>query len=177
MYTAPDTLFGYAGIALNQNKATGTKSNIFAGVVAEVAKDEGGLLDGVDVQVEASNFILAGSDTTGVSLTFMIYNILLNPELQRALEEEVAGISDSPTDTELETLPLLNTIMIESMRTHGAIPSGLPRMVPPEGANLCGYQLPGGLGVTTQAYSLHRDPEAFPDPEKYGLLFLERNDY
>jgi cytochrome P450 len=166
MYSAPDTLVKYAAMALNENKTSGTKSNIFASVTEEVEKGQEGLLEDIDVQVEAANFILAGSDTTGLSLTFMVYNILLRPELQQAIEEEVANISDSPTDAEMEALPLLNATMIESMRTHGAIPSGLPRLVPPEGANFCGYQLPPGLTVTTQAYSLHRDPEAFPNPQK-----------
>jgi cytochrome P450 len=166
MYTAPATLLKFAGIALAQNKEKGTSTNIFAAVAKEVAKGEGGLLGDIDVQVEASNLIIAGSDTTGISMTFMIYNILLRPELQAALEEEVKDVSDSPLDEEMEGLPLLNAIFWESMRVHGAIPSGLPRVVPAQGANFLGYHVPAGFTVTTQAYSLHREPSVFPDPEK-----------
>ena len=49
---------------------------------------------------------------------------------------------------------------------YGAAPGGLPRMVPPGGADMGGYFLPEGTTVQTQAYSFHRDPELWPHAEE-----------
>ena len=58
-------------------------------------------------------------------------------------------------------------VIEETLRLYPAVPSGLPRVVPPEGATFRGVWLPGGTTVLTQAYSLHRDPVAFPDAETF----------
>lgn len=53
-------------------------------------------------------------------------------------------------------------VINEALRLHSAVPSALPRRVPPEGATLGGYYIPGGTTVSTQAYTLHRHRELFP---------------
>lgn len=70
-------------------------------------------------------------------------------------------------DSMLKPLPYLNQVIDETLRLFAAAPSGLPRVVPPGGAELAGHWLPGGSTVTTQAYTLHRDPVVFPRPEVY----------
>jgi cytochrome P450 len=167
MFRANQTLIDYATVAIKKSRLAGDKiNNIFSTVLGEIEKSEGAALTELDVVIEAANLILAGSDTTGISLTFVMWNILSRPELKSALIKELEGVSEIPTDAELETLPLFNAVIEESMRVRGALPNGLPRMVPPGGKNLAGHHIPGGMTVTTQAYSLHRVPNAFPDPEK-----------
>ena len=55
-------------------------------------------------------------------------------------------------------------IVNETLRLYTALPAAMPRLVPPGGFELAGHFLPGGETVTTQAYSLHRNEEAYPDP-------------
>lgn len=71
------------------------------------------------------------------------------------------------SDHELQDLPYLNQTIEEALRLHPAAPSALPRIVPQEGAAFAGNYLPGGSTVSTQPYSLHRNPSAFPNPERF----------
>ncbi|KAJ5667869.1 uncharacterized protein N7477_006439, partial [Penicillium maclennaniae] len=80
------------------------------------------------------------------------------------LAAEVAALSEPIHDNHLRNLPYLNMVINETLRLHTAVPFGLPRTVPSEGANFNGYLLASGATVSTQSYSLHRDPIVFPDP-------------
>ena len=157
-----DILFEYGKNLLSSTKASETSSNIFATMAAEAEKGE--RLTNEDVQLEASALIVAGSDTTAMTLTYLVYAVLSRPTLQRELEQEVATLGDNYTDAELEKLPLLRATIEETLRLYGAAPGSLPRMVPPGGATMGGVFLPEGTTVSTQAYSLHRDPNLFPSP-------------
>ncbi|KAF1350640.1 sterigmatocystin biosynthesis P450 monooxygenase [Delphinella strobiligena] len=119
---------------------------------------------------EGSNLIVAGSDTTGVSATYIIYNIL-KPEHQQIRDKILKEIEDIPIDasaTRLVELVYLRAIIDEGMRLFGAAPASLPRTVPAGGVTLGGYYLPAGTEASTQAYSMHRDPSIFPDPETFN---------
>lgn len=167
MFHSDRLLREYADIAVRNSKEMGSKANIFAAIINEAEKGGHEQLTDLDVQLEAGNFIVAGSDTTRITLTYLVWAILKRPELQHTVEDEVAPLSDNLTDAELEELPLLNACIEGTLRLYGAAPGGLPRTVPAGGATLGGYYIPEGITVTTQGWSLHRDPNNFPDPDQY----------
>lgn len=116
------------------------------------------------VRNEATNFIVAGSDTTAVTLTYLVWAVLKRPQLRAALEEEVDALSPELLPEELQQAPLMNSIIDEALRLYGAAPGPLPRTVPEGGATLGDHFIPAGTTVTTHAYTLHRDPDIFLDP-------------
>lgn len=142
---------------------SGTK-NIFTDVAA--AAEKGEKLSLKDVPVESVGLLIASTDTTAITLAFLIWAVLSRPDLRRELEDEVDTLSDEFTEADVEKLPLLNAVIEETLRLYGAAPANLPRMVPEGGATLCGYYLPQGTTVHTQAYSFHRDADFFPIPEE-----------
>lgn len=148
-------------------------ANVFAKVLREADPVEGGSLTDADIAVEAGAFMVAGTDTTSNTLTYLVWAVLRNDDdggLQGALEKELQeGIDDSSrsTDAALEKLPVLNAVIEETLRLYGAAPIPLPRVVPPGGVEFGGYHIPAGTEVATQAYTMHRDPRFFTDPERY----------
>ncbi|KAI4725662.1 cytochrome P450 monooxygenase [Aureobasidium sp. EXF-10728] len=171
-----EVLLEQGRLAVRNSKAQefGT-SNIFATAVSEAEKGDGTLTD-EDIQTEAGNLIVAGSDTTGITLTYLTWCVLKQPALQQALEEEVNSADSSLTDTALEQLPLLNAVIEETLRLYGAAPATLPRLTPKGGATFGGHFIPANTVVGTQSYSLHRDPSLFPDPDKFDhTRWLEPN--
>lgn len=116
---------------------------------------------------EAQTYIIAGTDTTAITLTYCVWRVCQNPKIRQRLTEELRQLPDDFQDHDAMKMPYLNQVIEESLRLHGAAPSGLPRVVPPEGATLAGQYLPGGSVVCTQAWSLHRNEEIFPDPERF----------
>ncbi|KAF4306229.1 cytochrome P450 [Botryosphaeria dothidea] len=121
----------------------------------------------LDIQTEAGNLILAGSDTTAFSLTYITWSVLAHPDVQAKLEEEVAALHDGFTDADLELLPFLTAVINETLRIWGASSGSLPRTVPRGGAELTGHFVPEGYTVSTQSWTLHRDERFWPDPEKF----------
>jgi cytochrome P450 len=139
--------------------------NIFAAILDE-AKKENTMLTDANVWNEAGNLIVGSSDSTAVTLTYLTWAIMSQPELQRKLEEEVANLLDFD-HAETEKLPLLTAAIMEGLRLYTGVLGSLPRAVPNNGATLGGYQIPGGIEVSTQSWTPHRDEDLFPNAEKY----------
>ncbi|GAT28420.1 cytochrome P450 monooxygenase [Aspergillus luchuensis] len=72
-----------------------------------------------------------------------------------------------PPLADIDALPLLDAIVRETLRRHAPAPAPLSRVTPPEGAWIHGYYIPGGVQVSSSAYSLHRIEEVFPSPEEW----------
>ncbi|KAI4215859.1 MAG: hypothetical protein LQ351_001847 [Letrouitia transgressa] len=121
--------------------------------------------------------LAAGMDTSGVTLTYLFWNLCRNPDIQSSLQKELTLLSppihlDShslPPARALDTLPLLHAVIMETLRLHPAVPGLQPRITPTMPVSLASSPpLPGGIRVSAQAYSLHRNPDVFPHPEQWN---------
>ncbi|OLN92253.1 putative sterigmatocystin biosynthesis P450 monooxygenase STCB-like protein 1 [Colletotrichum chlorophyti] len=129
----------------------------------------------IQMRDNAQVYIVGGTDTTATTLVYLIWSVCKNPQIRSRLLKELGTLPDDYTyDSQLKDLTYLNWIIQETLRLYSALPAGLPRLVPAGGEKLAGYYVPGGLTVTTQAYSLHRDEKAFPDPDRF---YPERWEY
>ncbi|KAK5213085.1 hypothetical protein LTR72_012368, partial [Exophiala xenobiotica] len=61
--------------------------------------------------------------------------------------------------------PYLNGVLQEVLRLRGPIPTVAPRISP--GKVISGQYIPAGVVVSNLAYTTHRDPAVFPDPEEF----------
>ncbi|KAI7270789.1 cytochrome P450 monooxygenase-like protein [Hortaea werneckii] len=160
-----DYLMDYGMVAVNNMKSQQGGKNIFANIMVEAEKEE--KLQDLDVQVEATGLLVAGTDTTAVSLTYLVWVVLSHPAIKANLEAEVDKLPQGYQEADLEPLPILNGVIEETLRLYGAAPGMLPRAVPSAEAAIGGLYLPPGTVATTQSYSLHRDPNIFPEPESF----------
>ncbi|KAK6500454.1 hypothetical protein TWF481_010797 [Arthrobotrys musiformis] len=121
-----------------------------------------------EMRDEALGFVLAGTDTLTITGTYLIWAILRHKEVRRKMEAELNTFTgDNITDEALQQLPYFKCVMKEVLRLYTGAQIGLPRTVPRGGRQLGPYFLPGGTGVMTPIYSIHRDPTIFEEP----LLF------
>jgi cytochrome P450 len=130
-------------------------------------------LSETNISREASNLTIADTDTTGIALTYLVWAILNHPHVKQKLQAELEDCSSDPLGRELETLPYLNNVIDETLRLYSPISQSLPRAVPAGGTTLCGYDLPQGTTVSTQAYTFHRDPTIYPDLLRYVVAFCD----
>jgi cytochrome P450 len=168
---ADSVVYDHGSIAVRNMQSAGdglSKANLFSQMLAEADGQEKTSLSTSSVQAEASNLIVAGSDTTAVTLTYLIWAVLKHPQLQTDLEKELSDLSDELSFDELKTAPLLNSVIEETLRLYGAAPGAIPRVVPAKGAYLCGHFLPAGTVVSTQAFTMHRNETLFDDAQRYG---------
>ncbi|GAQ42808.1 cytochrome P450 [Aspergillus niger] len=125
-------------------------------------------LSDAEIRDDATDLIVAGSDTTANTLTYLTWAVCKTPVIRQALVAEVATLPERFSDKDIRKLTYLNQVIDEALRLYPAVPCALPRVAPPQGATLGGHWVPGESTVTTQLWSLHRDPIAFPEPEKFN---------
>ncbi|KAK3675881.1 hypothetical protein LTR78_004073 [Recurvomyces mirabilis] len=126
------------------------------------------------VASEMLDHTLAGFDTSSITLTFLAWE-LSRPEnniWQARLRDEIANLDDKHDAKAIDTLPILQAILMESLRLHAAIPGNQPRITPANATlgaspDTIFSQLPPGVRVQSQAWSLHRHPSVFPKPEHW----------
>lgn len=164
MFNANEIILQGAGRAVEMARSRSGEANIFAKVIEDCEKEGEGHIDDMDVRIEAMNVIIAGTDTTGVTLTYLTWAVLQRPHMQAALEAEVASLPEGFTENDLIALTLLNAVIEETLRLYGAAPSSLPRVVPKGGTNFNGHYIPQGITVDTQAFTFHRDAKIWSDP-------------
>lgn len=76
------------------------------------------------------------------------------------------------TDTDLNVEALarakyLCACVDEALRCYPPVPTGLPRIVPPGGASICGEWVPGGTSVSVDPWSSNRSPMNFHEPDAF----------
>ncbi|CAG8184447.1 unnamed protein product [Penicillium olsonii] len=128
---------------------------------------------------ELLDHLVAGHETTGITVTYMMWELSRNSELQAELRRELLHLSHSlenfgtdgakslPSSSAIDALPLLDAVVRETLRLHSPAPAQLPRVTPEtkNGISLHGHnQIPGGVKISSTAYSLHRISEVFPNP-------------
>ncbi|GKT73025.1 cytochrome P450 [Colletotrichum tofieldiae] len=124
-------------------------------------------LDSTDIAAECMDHMVAGIDTTGDSLCFLMWE-LSQPgsiEFQKKLQKEVL---ETP-EVSFDKLSYLDAVVQEGLRCYPAIPMSLPRVIPDGGKQVDGYFIPEGSIVSSQAYSVHRNNSAvFPNPDFFN---------
>lgn len=121
----------------------------------------------LDVTTEIWNMIWAGSDTTAVALTSIFYHLHKHPHTLAKLRAEIEdafaqGILKSPIRfNDAIKLPYLHAVVREAMRIHPSLGTGLPRIVPQPGVEICGRWFPGGTEVIMNQNAVHFDRQVF----------------
>jgi cytochrome P450 len=133
-----------------------------------------GVINRDDVKAQLLTFIFAGSDTTGHTLSYLLYEVSINKDLQDkvALEAKAAlpDRGDFPIDPQIlaRRLNLLDRVWLETLRKHPAAATGAARVVGDKPIVVGdGLELPPGVTISMPPYSLHRNPRYWPDPEVF----------
>ncbi|KAL4928586.1 cytochrome P450 [Aspergillus undulatus] len=134
----------------------------------------------LDIAAEMYDHLTAGHETSAVVLTYLFWELSRHPDLQKELHQEFLTLqpqltypcpvepTELPSPKSIDSLPLLEAILTETLRLHASIPGIQPRVTPFPTCTLAGYDnIPANTRVNAQAYSLHRNPVVFPDPETW----------
>ncbi|KAM0176813.1 hypothetical protein ACHAPF_004670 [Botrytis cinerea] len=85
------------------------------------------------------------------------------------LQKELLPVNLVKTPSEeIDSLPLLDAILMETLRLYPAVLGPFTHKVLEKGAMIGKYLIPGGVTISASAYTLHRNPDVFPDPLKWN---------
>ncbi|KAK9093772.1 hypothetical protein Scep_025241 [Stephania cephalantha] len=121
----------------------------------------------------------AGLDTSAITLEWAMSLLLNHPEkLKKAVHEVDDNIEPHCLlkDSDISNLPYLKSIIQETLRLYPPA----PLLIPHEAAHECKveqYDIPSGTIVAMNAWAIHRDPKAWPEPDKFmPERFMRRDD-
>ncbi|KAL4998395.1 putative cytochrome P450 [Aspergillus recurvatus] len=149
-----------------------TKSSLFRHILSPPSA--GGLPDSERdterLTREAMVLFGAGTVTTARTLNLICYYILSDGHMRERLAEELRSVmarypTNMPTWQELERLPYLYALVREGL-SYGVM-RRLPRVFPDTALHYKQWTIPPGTPVGMAAYSLHTDPEVYPEPFKF----------
>jgi Cytochrome P450 len=127
----------------------------------------------------------AGHETSAIALTYLYYELSKDAKLQQELREEIQTLNpriiwppqsddafELPHSKDIDPLPLLNSVLMETLRLHTPIPGMEPRVSPstssPTGHQLGSYKhIPAGVRVSSMPFCLHRNSTVFPKPHSF----------
>ncbi|KAK4667655.1 hypothetical protein QC763_310850 [Podospora pseudopauciseta] len=104
----------------------------------------------LQLAAHASDFALAGSETTGTALSAIMYYLLRTPQVMLKLQKEIRGSFKTYSEICFRStigLPYLDAVILEGLRMYPPVPLGLPRVVPDGGDTVDGHFLPAGVSV------------------------------
>ncbi|CAH0579543.1 unnamed protein product [Chrysodeixis includens] len=130
-----------------------------------------------DLVAQAVVFFIAGFETISTTMTFLMYEMARNPDVQERLAQEIK-------ETDAKNGGKLDFEAIQKMEYLDMVITEVLRMWPPV-ANLDRYCakdynigkpnktadkdfiVKSGTGVSVPVYAFHRDPAYYPNPEQF----------
>lgn len=127
----------------------------------------------IDMRNEVDTFMFEGHDTMSVSMVWTLLLLGHHPDIQAKVHQEIdlvwndVQLSDNQhlTSNHLRELKYLEAVIKESLRLFPSVP--IISRVAKEDIHYQGYTIPKGSTVGVLIYMLHRDPNVFPQPEKF----------
>ncbi|KAJ2305962.1 hypothetical protein IWW55_001682 [Coemansia sp. RSA 2706] len=131
-------------------------------------------------QITAENivFLVAGTDTTALTLTWTIHYLMLYPDVyRRAVHEVRSKFAREHLITYAEgkaQLPYIEAVIYESLRIRAVSGTALPRVVPAGGATFQGHYLPAGTQINVNIAGANHHQETWDQPRLFNPeRFLE----
>ncbi|KAG8881760.1 hypothetical protein FRB97_009169 [Tulasnella sp. 331] len=144
--------------------ASGTAPNSFVSVALEEKQ-----ADEETIAAAAFTLFRAGSETTSGALTVFMLAMLLYPDVQARARAELDRVfgNQLPNVGSRASTPYLNAIVLETLRWHPTLPTGLPhRLMRDDLYN--GHRIPAGTMVIFNTWGILNDETRFSNPSTFN---------
>jgi cytochrome P450 len=124
-------------------------------------------MDSTQIRDETVSILLAGFETTGNLLSWMIGNLGSHPSSLKRLQAEIDSVtSNSPLRAEnILGLPYLASVVEETLRLNPPVWAWTKRAL--EGDVLGDFEIKKGQILFLSPYLVHRDPVLWKDPDRF----------
>lgn len=120
---------------------------------------------------EAQTLLVAGSETTGNTLTLTTFSLLADPERAGKLKHELARVKkdcDYPlVYHDLQRLPYLTASITEGLRISSSVAGRLPRINPHAAMKYNYFVIPAGVAVSMSIRDVNLNETIFPDADHF----------
>ncbi|CAA7022170.1 unnamed protein product [Microthlaspi erraticum] len=118
-----------------------------------------------------SEIFLAGVNTSVVTLTWAMTELIRNPRVMKKVQEEIRTTLEAKkeriTEDDLTQLHYFKLVVKETFRLHPAAPLLLPRETMSQ-VKIQGYDIPAKTQMFINVYSIARDPKLWTEPDEFN---------
>ncbi|KIY61912.1 cytochrome P450 [Cylindrobasidium torrendii FP15055 ss-10] len=117
----------------------------------------------------AGSMFGGGGETTAVTVYMFFLLMAQHPEIQKKAQAEVDEVCGHrlPTLEDRAEMPYVNALAKEVLRSHPAVPTGLPHCTTEDDVH-DGYFIPKGSIVSFNIWKMCRDPAVYSNPEMFN---------
>ncbi|KAJ1962972.1 hypothetical protein GGI12_002322 [Dipsacomyces acuminosporus] len=155
-------------------------ADLLQGLLEAVDPETKARMSDMEIVVETTSLIGAGSETSANTLTWTIHLFMLYPECYKRAMEEVRSVFDKDhviTFSEAkERLPYLESCIYESLRLCPAAGALTPRVVPKQGVVLSGHFIPGGTEINACIHGANWNKRYWKEPYLFDPTRFLDND-
>ena len=127
---------------------------------------ERGEQSGEQLRDEVVTMLLAGHDTTALTLTYTWYLLSQHPSARENVYEEIAAVVDGrPTIDDVQEFEYVEWVIDEAMRLYPPVYTIFRE--PTEDVELAGYHIEDGSALMLPQWAVHRSPRWWDDPEQF----------
>ncbi|KAG2303222.1 hypothetical protein Bca52824_031873 [Brassica carinata] len=114
--------------------------------------------------------IVAGTDSTAVTLEWAMANLLNHPDVLAKVKTELKNVVSREgrlmEESDTTTCTYLNNVISETLRLYPAVPMLLPHLSSVD-CKVSGYDIPRDTWLLINAWAIQRDPKLWDEPEAF----------
>jgi len=148
---------------------TGEPQNLVEVFVDAVNKNKGEAFTDEQLLITMADLFIAGAGTTSKTLSYAILFMLLNPDVQRRVQDEISNVVPSgqfPTMADGEKMPFTKATILEVLRLGDIVPLPPARGLKADFAYK-NYIIPKGSCVLFNMHPVFTDKSYWGDPEVF----------
>jgi len=150
-----------------QRRASDDDPDDLLSILLDVEFEDGSGLSERDVRDNLFTFLVAGHETTALSLSYAIFLLANHPEKQARLHAELDDVlgGAEPSAASLFELDYLGNVVDEALRLYP--PAYTIFRESTTDVTLGGHDIPDGSIVTLPQWVVHRDERWFDEPDEF----------
>ncbi|XP_043488236.1 cytochrome P450 4C1-like [Polistes fuscatus] len=145
------------------------KRKAFLDLLLDAREKNGNPMTDEELREQVDTVMFAGHDTTAAAISWTLFCLGNNPDIQEKVHQElddIFGDSDKTATTkEIAQLKYLDRVTKEALRLYPSAPGFLRKLS--EDVKIDDYIIPKGCVVALSSFGTHRHPDIWPDPEKF----------
>jgi cytochrome P450 len=160
-------LDGIVNRIIRQRRLSSQNTGDLLSMLMEARDEDGSGMTDRQLRDEITTFLLAGHETTAVSLSWTWYLLSQHPGAGEKLRQELNTVlrGRAPQFEDLPRLPYTEKVVKESMRLYP--PAWSLARTAAKDMEIAGFRLPAGANVVMSPWIMHRDPRFFAAPEQF----------
>jgi cytochrome P450 family 110 len=127
--------------------------------------EDGSSMSDQHIRDELRTLLVAGHETTAITLAWALFAVHKNPEVRERLLTELDALGPDADPETIAKIPYLGAVIDETLRLYPVVEVVFRVLRKPW--KFGGYELPAGVAVSPAINLVHQRPDIYPEPQRF----------